>query len=305
MHNRVILMVAAAWIAQAQVKPGREIGSGVVTLNSGVTFRHETVVEPPKSYAGFQTAGSASGFSGNSWDHALYERNSQSYFGYEMTVLPGDDPSTRRVLFGPVNFARLERPLRAVAGDLQLNAAPPPRFPAPQVVHNGDTIAMDVAVSTDGGFRIVDYLHFSFGTTPKPAPAASAAPADFTLDDGPLKFTLEPPDVFIDRQQFLKYVIMYNSPGGATLWFYFPDRGRYLLSLVPHEGFTKAGAVRANVVTFSADGHDYEIRMPDPIAGREKAWNLYVMHDPSYLPLPGVVKYVVGSLGRLEDLLKK
>jgi hypothetical protein len=29
------------------------------------------------------------------------------------------------------------------------------------------------------------------------------------------------------------------------------------------------------------------------------------MHDPAYRPLPGVVKYVVGSLGRLEDLLKK
>jgi hypothetical protein len=62
--------------------------------------------------------------------------------------------------------------------------------------------------------------------------------------------------------------------------------------------------VRANIVSFSADGHDYAIHLVDPIAGREKAWNLYVMHDPAYLPLPGVVKYVVGSFGRLEDLIK-
>jgi hypothetical protein len=305
MHSSVYLLLAATLAAPAQVKTTREISSGIATLESGVALRFKTVVEPRSTKSAFVTAGDGSGASGNSWDHAIYEATSESYFGYEMTVLAGSDPSTRRVTFGPVNFARMERPLRAVAGDRPLKAAPTPLFPGPQIVHNDDTIAMDLMVSPDGRERIVDYIHFSFGTTPRPARAATASPADFTIDDGAVKIGIDPPDVFIDGQKYQNYVIMYGSPGGATLWYYFPGRGRYLLSLAPHEGFTKAGVVRANIVTFSADGHDYEIRMVDPIAGREKAWNLYVMHDAAYLPVPGVVKFVCGSFGRLEDLVKK
>jgi len=218
--------------------------------------------------------------------------------------VPGADAGTRRVMFGPVNSARMEKSLKAVAGDQPLKAAPPPLFPAPQVVHSGDTIAMDLMVSTDGRERLVDYIHFSFGTTPKTPAAATATPQDFTIDDGPPNVALDQAEAFIDGQKFKGPVVIYASRGGATMWFYFPGRGRYLLSLAPHEGFAKAGVVRASSMTFSADGNDYEIRLVDPIAGTEKAWNLYVMRDPSYLPRPAIVKAVVGSADRLENLLK-
>jgi hypothetical protein len=281
------------------------MGTGVAVLESGVTLRYKTVVEPKLASSAFRTMGAGFGTSGNSMDHAIYDRAAQQYFGYEMTVLPGSDPGTRRVIFGPVNSARLEKALKAVAGDLPLNAARPPLFPAPQVVHSDDTIAMDLMVSQDGRERIVDYIHFGFGEAPKPAAAATATPQDFTIDDGPLNLALDQAEIFIDGQKFRGYVVIYASRGGATMWFYFPGQGRYLLSLVPHEGFAKAGVLRATIVTFSADGHDYEIRLMDPVAGTEKAWNLYVMRDPAYLPRPAVLKAVVGSADRLENLLPK
>jgi hypothetical protein len=303
MRNRLWLFLAVTAMAAAQTG---NMGSGVAVLDSGVTLRYRTVIEPKLATSAFRGMGGGGfGTSGNSIDHAIYDRAAQAYFGYEMTVHPGGDPGTRRVMFGPVNGARLEKALKAVAGDLPLNAAPPPLFPAPQVVHNGDTIAMDLMLSPDGRERIVDYIQFSFGEVPKAPAAATATPEDFTLDDGPLNLELNQADVFIDGQKFTGYVIIYAWHGGATMWFYFPGQGRYLLSLAPHEGFTKAGVVRATNITFSADGHDYQIRVTDPVAGTEKAWNLYVMRDAAYLPRPAIVKSVVGSADRLENLLPR
>jgi hypothetical protein len=299
----ILALTAAA--AHAQLNTGRNLGTGVVVLDSGVTLRYKTVVEPPVKDSAFHPGGGTFGPTGSGMEHAIYDVSTESYFGYEMTVWPGDDAATRKVSFGPLSLARMQKALKAVAGDRPIKPAPLPAFPAPQVVRNDDTIALDLMVSADGRERIVDYIHFSFGVTPKPQPAATAVPRDFTIDDGPLKLALDQADVFIDGKKFGGIVVIYASEGGATMWFYFPGRGRYLLSLVPHEGFVKAGVVRANVVTFSADGNDYEIKLTDPIAGVDMAWNLYVMRDASYLPRPAIVRAVVGSYGRLEDLLPK
>jgi hypothetical protein len=302
MFSRVWLLVAIASLAAAQE---HSMGSGFAVLDSGVKLHYRTVVEPSVSTSSFRTMGGAFGTAGDSMDHAIYDRAAQSYFGYEITVLPGNDSGTRRVIFGPVNSARLEKALKGVAGDLPLRAAPPPLFPPPQTIHSGDTLAMDLMVSSDGRQRIVDYIQFSFGVVPKPAAAANATPQDFTIDDGPLKLNLDQVEVFIDGQKFKGYVVTYASRGGATMWFYFPNQGRYLLSLAPHPGFSKAGAIRASIMTFSADGHDYEIRLIDPVAGTEKAWNLYVMRDAGYLPRPAIVNSVVCSSDRLENLLPR
>jgi len=44
--------------------------------------------------------------------------------------------------------------------------------------------------------------------------------------------------------------------------------------------FQKAGAIRNHVITFQSDGNQFEIRTSGPIAGAEKAWNLYLLHLP-------------------------
>jgi hypothetical protein len=54
---------------------------------------------------------------------------------------------------------------------------------------------------------------------------------------------------------------------GATFWTAFPDQGRYILSLTPHDGFIKAGAIRDNVISYQDAGQAYEAPFMSPIAG--------------------------------------
>lgn len=308
MNKRILagcVLAAAAITGQAQVKTSQDMGHGVGVLDSGVTLKYKTVLEPPMNHSTFVTMGGAFGVTGDTMHHCIYDRAAQSYFGYDLTIGPGDSANSRKIVFGPLNLGRMRESLNAVAGDLPLNPAPLPKYPPPQTIFSGDTIAMDLMVSPDGHQRIVDYIQFSFGqNAPKPPKADTATPLDFTLDDGPLHVDLMEPEVWLDDRKFDGHVITYASKGGATAWIYLPGRGRYLLSLAPHEGFIKAGAVRGRKLSFATDGHECEIRLNEPVAGTDKAWNLYVRRDPAYLPLPAIVNSVVMGSDRLENLMQ-
>ena len=302
----ILWLVLYAARCLAQVSTGHELASGNAVLGSGETVEYKTLIEPPLSNSAFLPVGSGFHNAGNSIQHFVYDRGSRSYFGYRMAVTPGVTPNARQVTFGPLIESEMRDALKSVAGDLPLNPAPLPKYPAPQTVYDGDTIALDLMVSPDGRERIVDYIRLGFGAKPvKPPPAATAEPRDFTLDDGPVNFSTEPPQVRIDGAAFPGIVLMYGSKGGATVWFYFPGQGRYILSLAPHEGFARSGVLRANDISFRADGHEYQIHTPKPLAGTRQAWNLYVARDPQFLPRPALVKAVVGGADRLENLLPK
>jgi hypothetical protein len=88
------------------------------------------------------------------------------------------------------------------------------------------------------------------------------------------------------------------------VWFYYPGQGRYVLSLVPHDGFSKAGDIRDNVISFQGEGQQFEIRTMKLIVGSSAgAWNLYVLHDPTFQPKEaGSVQF---ATDRLENLLPK
>jgi len=83
---------------------------------------------------------------------------------------------------------------------------PPARYPAPQLVQQGETIALDVMVSPGGRQKIVDYLQLS---PPEPIdlpPApVTTGPRDFTVDDEPLHIdadSFERTTVLVDGQRF-------------------------------------------------------------------------------------------------------
>jgi len=305
LRNSLFLLLCAAAVAQEQIKTTQELDSGSGLLDSGIKLIYKTAIEPPLRNSAFLPMGGAFRVSGDAMRHFIYDKAAQSYFGYEMTVLPGDDPKSRRVSFGPLALSEIRQAAHAVAGDLPLNAAPLPKYPPPQTVYDGDTIALDLMVSPDGRQRIVDYIQLVFHRNTAPPPAASAEPRDITLDDGPVAFAMGQADAFIGGTKFAGPVVMLAGRGGATLWSYFPGQGRYVLSLAPHDGFLKAGTVRAGSISFQMDGQEYEIRMEKPIAGTDQAWNLYVLRDSNYLPRSTLIRTVVISADRLENLLPR
>src|SRR5260370_9445490 len=66
-----------------------------------------------------------------------------------------------------------------------------PRYPPPQVIENGDTIALDLLVSPDGQQKVVDYLQISSTTATKTTVVTStndnSEARDFSLNDVELR----------------------------------------------------------------------------------------------------------------------
>jgi hypothetical protein len=73
---------------------------------------------------------------------------------------------------------------------------------------------------------------------------------------------------------------------GSLLWIYIPDRGRFIFSLVPREGyaFQKIGMLDDNRIEFELNGEFYEWTSGDSILSTGGVWNLWVLHDPDYTP---------------------
>ncbi len=247
----------------------------------------------------------------NLWHRFVIDQVHAQYFGYDLDVQSLPTARQYRVTFAPLSIGpeQLQPP--------GLSALPLPQYPQPQTVTVGDSIAVDLLVSTDGKRKIVDYIHFPSisGLGAPPGAKTTAAPRDYSLDDGPLQFDFAG-YVSIDGERFQGPTWFIKGKSGATMWFSVGGQGRYILSLAPHEGFLALGTVRDNVVSFQSDGHRYEIRMNKPVAGEGGAWNLYVLHDPSYYPSandvrtlpPGALSgagAVICGTDRLQSLLPK
>ena len=292
MKTSLLLLYASAALAQG---PGW-LMSGSGDLDSGIVVRFRTMVEPPINLAGLKFNGGVT--DGEQAVHRVMW-NSSIYFGYDIAVTR-TGAGEFSVTFLPLSISTEKMLGKA------LTPAPQPRFPAPQTVREGDTIALDLFVSPDGKHKIVDYLDILSPEKAEPRPAgATPAPRDFTVDDGPVKFGAGPRMSFWTNGQKFEGETGFTGKAGATFWVYFPGHPRYILSLAPAPGFQKAGAIRDNAIQFAADGQEYEIRFGGPIAGAGNAFNLYMARDPSYQPKPGRENAIAAGSDRLDNLLGK
>jgi len=294
-RSSLLFLCAVAAMAQnvdvtsrGGVRPeGQQVMSGSGKLKDGILVQYRTVLRPP---AAAKCCAGGIGIDPAGILHRDIQYNGAS-FGYDLVVDAVNPATGIQVSF---------RPLTGVTPA----AAPLPEYPPPETVQSGDTIALDLMVSADGKERLTDYLRF-FAKAPEPAGASGTSPArDFTIDDGPVRFDLTGIRVFVNGRQFDGLTGFAIFPG-STFWFVIPNRGRYILSLQPHDGFVQAGEVRDNVIRFQDAGQHYEFRTMSNIVGSGGAFHLYLLRDANFRPKPGMENAISGGTGRLQDLLPK
>lgn len=268
--------------------------NGNATLPSGAVFQFRSVLRPPGvSMRGFGAGGI---FTDSNMVHRyMIDEDNHLCFGYDVVIGTPDSRGAVLVTFQPLSATN------RINGISRLQAAPPPKLPAPQTLRNGEALELDLMVSLDETKRLTDIIAIETHESKPVAAQTTTTPRDYTVDDGPITWDAS-------RYSFWKQGQETQTPGfterpGKTLWLAVPGEGRYILSLTPHEGFTKAGTVRDNVVAFEVSGKQYELRFRSPIAGANKAWNLYVMSTPPRAA--DAPKGIQFGTDRLENLLTK
>src|SRR5262249_13436066 len=153
--------------------------------------------------------------------------------------------------------------------------APIPRYPEPQVIDVTDIIKLPLWINPETGSMIGDQLRFEL-EGPRPA-------RDFTIDNVMLKLSgfrliINGKVRSGDREM--------GGFAGPLPFFYVTGKGRFILSITPHEGydFQKIGVIDDNKIGFSYGGDEYEWICRSPVLGHGGKWHLWVMHDDSFQP---------------------
>jgi len=144
-------------------------------------------------------------------------------------------------------------------------------YPVPQILRDGETIALTLSADARTGRRMVDYIRAGTGLM-KPRPDVArdvyAEDAELTITQPRLRTN------GIEQQAAASLPATLSAP---VVWMYIPGQGRYLLSFKPRagEGFEKAGEVAENSLVFSSAGNIFRIDCADRIATGSGTYNIY------------------------------
>jgi len=247
----------------------------------------------------------------------LYDDTHDVFLGYDLLIQSQPQADTFLASFLELGIGALELP--SLAGHPRAQdpgewtKLPLDKYPSRQLIHVGDVITVDVWTAPDTKQKIKDEIRIDAilvdaiaGTiTPQgssvparvvvPARAATGRGLAFTPPTvaGRVRgFSVEDAEMRIGPFRISVDGIVETPPKiatastGALVWFSLPNRGRYVLSLLPHPtlGFTEAGEVRGGVALFTLAGTTIKLECPAAIAPGYAAYNLYVMHDPQWEP---------------------
>ncbi|HZG53448.1 MAG TPA: hypothetical protein VEZ40_15055 [Pyrinomonadaceae bacterium] len=228
-------------------------------------------------------------------------------FGYDLVVEPVVATKQFKVSLKPMSAEfeeqlRARRPSTTTTNRAGQNVSTLPRAADAQLIEDGDAFALDLLVNPQTGVKIVDVVKVSFDRARLwSAPSRrSAPPRDFTLGNVELAVR--------DHRLTINGELVGGGRGrpargcaGALVWFYAPGRGRFIFSLIPHEGydFQKVGRIENNKISFTLGGDDYEWTSSAPVVGTSGGnWNLWVLHDAGYVSdFDSVEQIVEGAEG--------
>jgi len=277
------LLCAAAGFAQEG-----QLAAGGGPSWKGLEIWFQTKIEPP----GTTLPGGVLVGQGRV-HHGITDSSHKRSFGYDIVLDPAEDGQSARIRIERWNPQGSKITFERGWSFLEL-----PDYPVIPNVKVGDTVALDLLVNAATGQRVVDYL-----TLRRQGDMNLQRPArDFQLTD--VELTLMEPRISVN-----------GKPGpsmggggfaGAVVWLYLAGRGRFVLSLLPHEklGFQKNGIVSENGLLFRDGQDEVRVECRRRVAPGSGNYNLYVLHQRDWPP--GVAReLMIGSADDPESVLGK
>ena len=227
------------------------------------------------------------------------------YFGYDILIDVLPQPNTYRITFSQLTSDSVRDILgNDVSAWTQL-PAPDWGGPAVRTVRAGEVLALDLLTNLRTGQKIVDYVSVK-GSSFDPDWSfvyEAGTSQDFRAEDGVMD--LNTPYVTVSGQIGASAIPTGIVASGASVWFYFPMHGRFILSLIPRPelGFVKAGEVRGSTMNFTSGNDMFSIVSAGRIAPGRRPFNLYVLHEPRWLPPDGNASVWAGGAADSPDQL--
>jgi hypothetical protein len=284
----IILSLAAFQSVSAQ--EGQK-GQTVVPMKGGFFVAFTTTPNADTTSAnGWSRTFAEAYFESNTIRRVLIDSGGSLYFGYALVVEPLAFTKQFKVSVRPLS-AEDEQELRARKSfemrriHPNYNSAALARSSAPQIIADGDTFALDVLVNPKTGDKITDFVTVSADESRLKLSSVSdsSEPRDFTLEDVMMKM--------INYQLYINGKLVAGgkrsgAAAGPVIWFHLQERGRFIFSLMPHDGydFRKIGTIERNKIKFTLNNERYEWVSDVPVVDTGGPWNLYVLHDPNYVP---------------------
>ena len=210
---------------------------------------------------------------------------------FRLAVLPADEAFRR-------SFLKDSAPLRAHEGFATF-----PKSTSPQTLDDGDAVSLELLVNRESGVKIIDVVKVTFDRSTL-RETLEVAPKDFSLEAVSLamkgyELAIEGNVVATSKSKI--------GCAGSLLWIYIPDRGRFIFSLVPREGyaFQKIGLLDDNRIEFEFNHEFYEWISGDSILPTGGTWNLWVLHDPDYTTFLGTRTATLKSAPKSPSMLEK
>src|SRR5579863_9323272 len=222
--------------------------------------RFDLEAEPPDPPLRFEEGSSITGpgmllFGGGMMVHRFLRDDSKHVFlGYDLLIESQQQADTYRVTIGELGMGPFDMfrpdPRGRFFNPAEWKKLPIPGYPAPRLVYTGNTISMDLGTDPDTGQMLVDYITIQPRPAPSlprvrrpvsPVPTVSGTARDFSAQDA--EMLLDKPRVSVNGAlQDTAVSRAVEDASGALVWFYLPERGRYILSLAPRPqlGFVKA-----------------------------------------------------------------
>jgi hypothetical protein len=254
----------------------------------------------------------------------LLDKTRHVYVGYDVIVEPQAEANSYRITIRPLDISSpVVKQVVLGFDNVPWTQMPTPGWGGPtnpQNIKGGDVLQLELLSNRATRQLVIDYVTVQeparraivgFGEPPPTDRKFAFAPGvarDFKADD--VEMTIQSPRLSINGKLDESTARRFDNVSGSVVWFATANRGRYLLSLLPHSdvGFQKAGEVRGSSLTFTVGKDTFTLNTGGRIAPGQGAYTLYVLHDPDFrLTYPNADNsvFVMGADDRPETLIRK